>query len=140
MKKILFEKILLTLSLLALFNFCYAEIPKKFYGIWDVNVDKDEGFPWWDQIKHPVSVEFSDRGVVFIDQSGSKCAPKVYFFDEELDAVIFKHCSCYKSEFAFEPFYRVKNIEDHLEAEVWTFKMLFKLSGLKNRSGSLRSD
>lgn len=121
------------LFLLNLTNLCKASVPNKFFGDWEFSIVDQNGFPWHDQIKHPVQIKISEDTVFFVDQSGFKCLPKVMFYDDDLDSLVFKHCLPVKSELAFAPFYRLKRVENRLELDVWTFKLLFKAVGKEQK-------
>jgi|SRR5690606_28652697 hypothetical protein len=107
----------------------FADIPERFIGTWIMEVDTSPGFPWWDQIKHPVRLSITKDAINFDDQAGCSCTPKAFFYDDELDALVFKHCLPTKSDLAFTPFYRMKSKDRKLVGEVWTYKLLFKLYG-----------
>ena len=106
-----------------------VEVPEKYWGAWEFQVDTSPAFPWWNQIKYPVKLIVTKNAVKFEDQAGFNCEPKAFFYDDELDALIFKHCLPTKSELAFSPFYRVMLDDQKLNGEVWTYKLLFNLRG-----------
>lgn len=96
------------LLLLAACSHVSAKVPEKFYGNWVVTLDSSGGFPWWQQIKYPVSLSIAEKSLRFTDQSGHECEPEVYFYDDDLQSLIFKYCLPNKSSMAFSPFYRLR--------------------------------
>ena len=126
------SKLLINIWLLYSLSACDAiavEIPEKFVGEWSIAVEKQSGFPWWEQIKYPVKLSVTKIGITFEDQMGFKCTPNKFFYDDELDALIFKNCLPAKSELAFSPFYRVKFDRGRLTGETWTYKLLYLWKG-----------
>lgn len=126
------SKLLINILLLFCISACdfvEAELPDEFVGEWSTKVEKGSGFPWWQQIKYPVKLSITKSGVTFEDQMGFKCTLDTFFYDDELEALIFKHCLPTKSEQAFSPFYRVKLNDGHLAGETWTYKLLFMWKG-----------
>jgi hypothetical protein len=110
-----------------------AELPARFVGEWNVRVETTPGFPYWDHIKYPVRLSINEEGAIFEDQAGFKCAPQVFFYDDELDTVIFKHCLPTKSELAIPPYYKMKAIGGRLLGETWTYKFLFRWTGEESK-------
>jgi hypothetical protein len=106
-----------------------ADVPSKFFGEWTVEAEKGPGFPWWDHIKYPISISITKDYATFRDQNGNACEPPVFFYDEELDALIFTHCLPTKSEDAIRPFHRAKVNGARLQGETWTYKSLFRWTG-----------
>ena len=123
------RSLLLLLALLGTAHPAIAEIPPKFVGDWTVEVEEGPGFPWWDHVKYPVSISITNQGADFEDQAGSQCRPSTFFYDAELDALIFKHCLQTKSDLAIAPFYRAKLDGTRLLGETWTYKLLFRWAG-----------
>lgn len=117
------------LLLLAACSHVSAKVPEKFYGNWVVTLDSSGGFPWWQQIKYPVSLSITEKSLRFTDQSGHECEPEIYFYDDDLQSLIFKHCLPNKSSMAFSPFYRLRYEGDALRGETWTYKLLFQWRG-----------
>jgi hypothetical protein len=116
---------------LSVCNLTIAELPDKFLGEWLTKIDKSSEFPWWRQIVYPVKLSATQGGIVFEDQRGFKCTPETFFYDTQLDALIFKGCHPTKSKLAFSPFYRVKLDNGHIYGETWTYKALFQWKGYK---------
>ena len=111
------------------FNACAyvsAKVPEEFIGSWKFVVEKQAGFPWWDQIKYPVNLLITEEGITFTDQGGFDCAPKIYFYDSDLKAVVFKHCFPAKSADVIAPFYLIRHEDGLMVGETWTYKLLFK--------------
>ena len=129
--KIFIQSFSMIIALSAVSICAFADIPNKYHGDWLFSVQRTSVFPWWDQIKYPVRLSIDKNNVVFEDQEGQKCRPKIFFYDEEVDAIYFKHCQPVKSELAFPPFYKIELHGNKLEGEVWTYKLLFKINGNK---------
>jgi hypothetical protein len=106
-----------------------AEVPSKFVGRWNSRVEEGPGFPWWQQMRYPVRLSVGAAKLTFVDQMGTECEPKTFFYDEELDALIFTHCLSSKSSLTIPPFYRMRIIGDRVDGEVWTYKLLFRWAG-----------
>lgn len=124
--------IIILLFILSAIGNVFAEIvvPDKFIGEWDMHVEKVPGFPWWEDVKYPVDLSIKRNGAFFRDQTGSDCIPETFLYDDELDAVVFKHCLPTKSKLAFPPVYQIKILNGQLTGEVWTYKLLFRLVGV----------
>jgi len=58
-----------------------TKIPDGFYGEWTTRVVKENGFPWWSEVKYPVRLIVSDNGVVLEDQTSTSCTPTVAFWN-----------------------------------------------------------
>lgn len=106
-----------------------AKIPERFFGSWVITVEEKAGFPWWQQVKYPVSLSVSKSGLKFTDQSGFECVPEIQFYDDEIDMLVFKHCLQKKSQAVYEVFYRAKYQDGFIAGETWTYKLLFKWVG-----------
>ncbi len=108
-----------------------SDIPDRFHGRWAVEIKTDDWNPWWADYKYPVVLEISDQKREFTDQAGNQCAPKMIFYDEAIDELVFIHCLPTKHEISFRPFYRFKEIDGRLIGNVWTYRALFGLMGTK---------
>lgn len=115
-----------------------ANIPDHYIGEWEINVVTQVGFPWWKQIKHPVTMKLTKSGGTIVDQFGFRCKLERYFYDPEIDKFIFSHCGeGKKSKKAFDVVHLVGSENGNLLAEVMTYKLLFKWKGKKiNQSKS----
>ena len=122
------------LLLLWVCGLAWPDIPDRFVGDWTTVVEEQPGFPVWWEMKYPVTFSVTKETLSFKDQVtahiDSNCEPP-FFFDTELDALIFQGCGSTKSERAIPGFHRVFTDGNRLVGEVWQHKLMFRWRGTR---------
>ena len=111
----------------------FADIPKKYVGVWNISHIAQPGFPWWSQIKYPVKLSISLDGARLTDQFEHECSLEKFKYDSELDVFVFSHCGIgEKSKKAFEIMHVVSvDSQGELQGDVRSYKTIFKWRGIR---------
>lgn len=130
--KYILRNILVVFLLAACAGTSFASgLPEKFHGKWAITVEKDAGFPWWEQVVYPVEIVIRDNGGYFVDQSGTRCDISRYYYDIDIDAIVLLPCSETKSKIAIVPVSLMSIDGEELVGRVQTYKLLFEWRGVR---------
>lgn len=105
-----------------------GRLPTRFQGDWRIDLIKQPGYPWWKDYKYPVRLVVRERGISFTNQFGKTCSLKLFFYDPEVDSLVFQYCG--PSKGAWQSYFLARLQGDgRLVGEVRTHKRLFQWEG-----------
>ena len=107
----------------------------RYIGEWNIKLVKQEGFPWWREVKYPVHLSLTATGGTIKDQYGYTCEIKTIIYDPDEDIIVFRPCGIKLEDVECDDLFRVMQIVQEkngkLMGEVKTYKSLFKWVGTK---------
>ena len=136
MRKIIIKTIfILLICITPQFAFAAEKIPIRYRGEWNIELVKQEGYPWWREVKYPVHLSLTETGGAIKDQYGYSCELKTIIYDPDADIIVFRYCGIKMEDVACDDLFRILQTAQEkngkLMGEVKNYKTLFKWIGTK---------